>query len=198
MPKYSYGKKSESHAKRLLEDFILLAEAETIPEWRNQSKKPLTAKFNQNSLTVTYNNSALEELIVKDSRDGGLTEAQIKSGLNFLENFLGILELPEDRKDRQGQTQTGIIKLWDKDRQKNLKIFDCECDKKKREQDKNKSNLRKNIKNKVPPEFDLLDEEFFQKREGDDVKILNLPSAARNWSLITKGYYTNFLKSSYR
>jgi hypothetical protein len=45
------------------------------------------------------------------------------------------------------------------------------------------------VRHFVPPEFDLLDQTFFQKRRGGESRILKLPSAAKNWSLITQGSY---------
>ncbi|MGL5940658.1 MAG: hypothetical protein ACRC2S_09760 [Waterburya sp.] len=186
MSNNSSGKIVETNARRLLDDLILLAEAKEIPEWRQRSRKPLTAKLTQDSLILTFTISALVELTENNKYDRKLTTDQINSSINFLENFLGILERP---KNQQGQTQEGTIKLWDKDRKKNLKQFDRECDNKRREKNQEKSDPWQYIRNKIPSEFDLLDREFFQRREGDDVRILNLPSAAKNWSLITKGYY---------
>ena len=45
------------------------------------------------------------------------------------------------------------------------------------------------VRDYVPTEFELLDHDFYKKRKGENIPILRLPSAAKNWSLITQGSY---------
>jgi len=45
------------------------------------------------------------------------------------------------------------------------------------------------IRDYVPTEFELLDTDFYENQQGENVPILNLPSATKNWTLITQGNY---------
>ena len=183
MTKYSTGPKVQANARRLLEDLILLAEAKEKPSWRNKAKKPLTVKLTQNSLIVTFTISALVKLIENDRYNNKLNSNSVESSIKFLKNFLGILKLPQNQ---QGQTQQGTIELWHNELNENLEQFDRECAEKRREKNTTKSASWKQVKNRIPSEFDLLDREFFEERKGE-VKILKLHSAT--WSLITEGHY---------
>jgi hypothetical protein len=89
----------------------------------------------------------------------------------------------------KGKTERTLTLKY-KDKGEILARFEQKC------QDWNAQNEAKSSKDPwtrvrhfVPPEFDLLDQTFFQKRRGGESRILKLPSAAKNWSLITQGSY---------
>jgi hypothetical protein len=125
---------------------------------------------------------------VKQDCNQDFSYGQITSAIAFLSEFLAIFHRPAD--SQQGQTQTANIDLWEDDIQKNLERFEQEYTNKKKAEDKaeNKDPWR-NIRKFVPTEFELLDTDFYEKRQGENVPILTLPSAAKNWTLIPQGNY---------
>jgi hypothetical protein len=113
-----------------------------------------------------------------------LTEEEVKDATRCLEKF----EIIEQDVVRGKTERTLTLKY--KDKGEILGRFEQKC------QDWNAQNEAKSSKDPwtrvrhfVPPEFDLLDQTFFQKRRGGESRILKLPSAAKNWSLITQGSY---------
>ena len=187
----STGITVKNNAKCLYGAILRFSESEENPDWLRRSKKPLTVKKVRNSqLSLTYTISALKELVKEDCNQD-FSYDQITSAIAFLSEFLAIFHRPAD--SQQGQTQTAIIDLWEDDIQKNLERFEQEYTNKKKAEDKaeNKDPWR-NIRKFVPTEFELLDTDFYEKRQGENVPILNLPSAAKNWTLIIQGNYTAF------
>ncbi|QIR41252.1 hypothetical protein HCG51_05095 [Tolypothrix sp. PCC 7910] len=66
---------------------------------------------------------ALELLTLKDEYPGKLTKTQIREALNLLKDFVKILE--DNRIQTQGSDEWHFtLKLWSKDKEKNLKRFD--------------------------------------------------------------------------
>ncbi|MBD2338875.1 hypothetical protein H6G64_18025 [Calothrix sp. FACHB-156] len=65
----------------------------------------------------------LELLTLKDKDSGKLTKAQIREALNLLKDFVKILE--DNRLQTQGSDEWRFtLKLWSRDKEKNLKRFD--------------------------------------------------------------------------
>ena len=113
-----------------------------------------------------------------------LTAEEVKDALRCLEQFEII-----EQDVVKGKTERTLTLKY-KDKGEILARFEQKC------QDWNAQNEAKSSKDPwtrvrhfVPPEFDLLDQTFFQKRRGGESRILKLPSAAKNWSLITQGSY---------
>ncbi|WP_220451016.1 NB-ARC domain-containing protein [Nostoc sphaeroides] len=74
-------------------------------------------------LTVQTTLVTLELLTQKDKYPGKLTKAQIREALNLLKDFLNILE--DNRIQIKGIEEWRFtLKLWSRDREKNLKRFD--------------------------------------------------------------------------
>jgi hypothetical protein len=113
-----------------------------------------------------------------------LTEEEVKDATRCLEKFEII-----EQDVVKGKTERTLTLKY-KDKEEILARFEQKC------QDWNAQNEAKSSKDPwtrvrhfVPPEFDLLAQTFFQKRRGGESRILKLPSAAKNWSLITQGSY---------
>jgi hypothetical protein len=113
-----------------------------------------------------------------------LTEEEVKDAIRCLKQFEII-----EQSVVKGKTERTLTLKY-KDKGEILARFKQKC------QDWNAQNEAKSSKDPwtrvrhfVPPEFDLLDQTFFQKRRGGESRILKLPSAAKNWSLITQGSY---------
>lgn len=182
------GKTVKNNAKRLYGAILRFSEAKEPPDWLNDPNKILKVKKLTNSqLSLTYTTSGLQELLKQDG-DQVFSYDQVREAIAFLSEFLVIFHRPKE--SQQGQTQTAAIDLWEDDIQKNLERFEQEYINKKKAKDqaKNKDPWC-NIRKFVPTEFELLDTDFYEKRQGENVPILNLPSAAKNWTLITQGNY---------
>jgi tetratricopeptide (TPR) repeat protein len=111
-----------------------------------------------------------------------LTEEEVKDATRCLEKFEIIEQIVV-----KGKTERTLTLKY-KDKGEILTRFEQKC------QDWNAQNEAKSSKDPwtrvrhfVPPEFDLLDQKFFQKRQGGESKILELPTAT--WSLVTQGGY---------
>ena len=89
----------------------------------------------------------------------------------------------------QGKTEQTLTLKY-KDKGEILARFEKKCqDWNAQNEAKSSKDLWTRVRYFVPPEFDLLDQTFFQKRQGGESRILKLPSAAKNWSLITQDSY---------
>ncbi|MEH2119836.1 NB-ARC domain-containing protein [Nostoc sp.] len=123
MPRTTYGPQIQKRVKRLLEALLCFADGEFEEgnfkiefDWKEaDSANP--------KLTVQTTLVVLELLTQKDKYPGKLTKAQIREALNLLKDFLKILE--DNRLQTQGSDDWRFtLKLWSKDREKNLKGFD--------------------------------------------------------------------------
>ncbi|MEH1902218.1 MAG: NB-ARC domain-containing protein [Nostoc sp.] len=123
MPRQTYGPEPKKRVKRLLEALLCFADKEFEDsnfkikyDWKEEdSANP--------KLTVQTTLVTLEFLTQKDKYPGKLTKAQIREALNLLKDFLKILE--DCRIQTQGfEDWHFILKLWSRDREKNLKRFD--------------------------------------------------------------------------
>ncbi|MEH2421920.1 MAG: NB-ARC domain-containing protein [Nostoc sp.] len=123
MPRTTYGPEIQKRVKRLLKTLLCFVDGEfedgnfkIESDWKEEdSANP--------KLTVQTTLIALELLTQKDKCPGKLTKAQIREALNLLKDFLKILE--DNRLQTQGSDDWRFtLKLWSKDREKNLKGFD--------------------------------------------------------------------------
>ncbi|MFW9264322.1 NB-ARC domain-containing protein, partial [Nostoc sp. CALU 546] len=123
MPRTTYGPQIQKRVKRLLEALLCFVDVEFGDgnfkieyDWKEaDSVNP--------KLTVQTTLVTLELLTQKDKYPGKLTKAQIREALNLLKDFLKILE--DNRLQTQGSDDWRFtLKLWSKDREKNLKGFD--------------------------------------------------------------------------
>ncbi|MEH2126923.1 NB-ARC domain-containing protein, partial [Nostoc sp.] len=130
MPRTTYGPEIQKRVKRLLEALLCFVDGEfeesnfkIESDWKDEdSANP--------KLTVQTTLVALELLTQKDKYPGKLTKAQIREALNLLKDFLEILE--DNRLQTQGSDEWRFtLKLWSKDREKNLKGFDEAWEKKR-------------------------------------------------------------------
>ncbi|MEH2175460.1 NB-ARC domain-containing protein, partial [Nostoc sp.] len=130
MPRITYGPEIQKRVKRLLEALLCFVDGEfedgnfkIESDWKEaDSANP--------KLTVQTTLVALELLTQKDKYPGKLTKAQIREALNLLKDFLKILE--DNRLQTQGSDDWRFtLKLWSKDREKNLKGFDEAWEKKR-------------------------------------------------------------------
>ncbi|MEH2290643.1 NB-ARC domain-containing protein [Nostoc sp.] len=123
MPRTTYGPEIQKRVKRLLEALLCFVDGEFEEgnfkiefDWKEADS--LNPK-----LTVQTTLVVLELLTQKDQYPGKLTKAQIREALNLLKDFLKILE--DNRLQTQGSDDWRFtLKLWSKDREKNLKGFD--------------------------------------------------------------------------
>ncbi|MEH2251004.1 NB-ARC domain-containing protein, partial [Nostoc sp.] len=123
MPRQTYGSEPKKRTYRLLEALLCFADGEFEDggfkieyHWKEEdSANP--------KLIVQTTLIALESLTQKDKYPGKLTKVQIREALNLLKDFLKILE--DNRLQTQGADNWHFtLKLWSKDREKNLKRFD--------------------------------------------------------------------------
>ncbi|MEH1838428.1 MAG: NB-ARC domain-containing protein, partial [Nostoc sp.] len=130
MPRTTYGPEIQKRVKRLLEALLCFVDREFEDgnfkieyDWKEEdSANP--------KLTVQTTLVTLELLTQKDKYPGKLTKAQIREALNLLKDFLKILE--DNRLQTQGSDDWRFtLKLWSKDREKNLKGFDEAWEKKR-------------------------------------------------------------------
>jgi hypothetical protein len=135
MPKYTYGSIVKKRVKRLLEALLDFA------NWEFEDSK-FDIKFKweaENSanpkLIIETTQVALGYLTEKDKYPSKLSKTQIQEALNLLKDFLKILE------DNRTQTQ-GVdiwhftLKLWSKDKKKNLEQFEQAWEANRREKSK--------------------------------------------------------------
>ncbi|MEH1832686.1 MAG: NB-ARC domain-containing protein [Nostoc sp.] len=123
MPRTTYGSEIQKRVKRLLEALLCFVDGEfedgnfkIESDWKE-------ADSDNPKLTVQTTLVTLELLTQKDKYLGKLTKAQIREALNLLKDFLKILE--DNRLQTQGSNDWRFtLKLWSKDREKNLKRFD--------------------------------------------------------------------------
>ncbi|MBD2255516.1 NB-ARC domain-containing protein [Nostoc parmelioides] len=124
MPKTTYGPQIQKRVKRLFEALLDFADGEFEEssfkieyDWKEDSTNP--------KLTVKTTLIALELLTQKDKYSGKLTKAQIREALNLLKSFLEILD--DNRIQTQGSDDWHFtLKLWSRDKAKNLTQFDKE------------------------------------------------------------------------
>jgi hypothetical protein len=123
MPRQTYGPEPKKRVKRLLEALLCFADGEFEDgdfriqyDWKDEdSTNP--------KLTIETTLVALEFLTQKDKYLGKLTKDQIREALNLLKDFLKILE--DNRLQTKGVDEWRFtLKLWSRDREKNLKRFD--------------------------------------------------------------------------
>ncbi|MDZ8070872.1 MAG: NB-ARC domain-containing protein, partial [Nostoc sp. DedQUE08] len=123
MPRITYGPQIQKRVKRLLEALLCFADGEFEDanfkiefDWKEaDSANP--------KLTVQTTLVTLELLTQKDKYPGKLTKVQIREALNLLKDFLKILE--DNRLQTKGVEEWHFtLKLWSRDRERNLKRFD--------------------------------------------------------------------------
>ena len=123
MPRTTYGPEIQKRVKRLLEALLCFVDGEfEESNFKIESDWKEADSVNP-KLTVQTTLVVLELLTQKDKYSGKLTKAQIREALNLLKDFLKILE--DNRLQTQGSDNWRFtLKLWSKDREKNLKGFD--------------------------------------------------------------------------
>jgi hypothetical protein len=113
-----------------------------------------------------------------------LTKENVEDAIRCLKKF-DIIECSRVR----GKTELTLTLKY-KDKGEILARFEQKCqDRNAQKEAKSSKDPWTGVRHSVPPEFDLLDQTFFQKRRGGESRILKLPSAAKNWSLITQNSY---------
>ncbi|WP_225912213.1 NACHT domain-containing protein [Nostoc flagelliforme] len=122
MPKKTYGPEVKARVKRLLEALLDFANLEKDNlfniEYNWNTKDSANPK-----LIINTNLVALEHLTAKDTYPDKLTKPQIREALDRLEDFLKILE--DNRTQTRGVDSWHFtLRLWSKDKEKNLKQFD--------------------------------------------------------------------------
>ncbi|MEH1897274.1 MAG: NB-ARC domain-containing protein [Nostoc sp.] len=123
MPRTTYGPQIQKRVKRLLEGLLCFADGEFEEDNFKIESNWKAADSANPKLTVQTTLVVLELLTQKDKYPGKLTKAQIREALNLLKDFLKILE--DNRLQTQGSDDWRFtLKLWSKDREKNLKGFD--------------------------------------------------------------------------
>ncbi len=123
MPRTTYGPEIQKRVKRLLEALLCFADGEFEDDNFKIESNWKEADSANPKLTVQTTLVVLELLTQKDKYPGKLTKAQIREALNLLKDFLKILE--DNRLQTQGSDDWRFtLKLWSKDREKNLKGFD--------------------------------------------------------------------------
>ncbi|MEH2081102.1 MAG: NB-ARC domain-containing protein [Nostoc sp.] len=130
MPRTTYGPEIQKRVKRLLEALLRFVDGEFEDgNFKIESDWKEADSVNP-KLTVQTTLVVLELLTQKDKYSGKLTKAQIREALNLLKDFLKILE--DNRLQTQGSDDWRFtLKLWSKDREKNLKGFDEAWEKKR-------------------------------------------------------------------
>src|SRR5918998_6353109 len=118
----NYGPTAQERTKRLLEALLAYANDELEGSERLQIEANWQT---QNKLVVRTKVRFLEELTAKYQQNSKLDTEQIKEALKRLKDWLEILE--DNRTKTQGSEDWHFtLKLWSKDKQENLKQFDCE------------------------------------------------------------------------
>ncbi|MEH2453010.1 NB-ARC domain-containing protein [Nostoc sp.] len=123
MPRTTYGLQIQKRVKRLLEALLCFVDREFEDDNFKIECKWKEADSVNPKLTVQTTLVVLELLTQKDKYLGKLTKVQIREALNLLKDFLKILE--DNRLQTQGSYDWRFtLKLWSRDREKNLKGFD--------------------------------------------------------------------------
>jgi predicted NACHT family NTPase len=122
MARPNYGPTAQEQTKRLLDALLAYANDEL------EDSECLQIEANwqtEKRLVVRTKVRFLQELTAKYQPGGKLNTKQIKEALQRLKDWLEILE--DNRTKTQGcEDWHFTLKLWSKDRQENLKRFDCE------------------------------------------------------------------------
>ncbi|MEH1950525.1 MAG: NB-ARC domain-containing protein [Nostoc sp.] len=123
MPRITYGPQIQKRVKRLLEALFCFVDGEFEDDNFKIESDWKEADSANPKLTVQTTLVALELLTQKDKYPGKLAKAQIREALNLLKDFLKILE--DNRLQTKGVEEWRFtLKLWSRDREKNLKRFD--------------------------------------------------------------------------
>ncbi|MEL7409802.1 MAG: hypothetical protein AAFN00_23175, partial [Cyanobacteria bacterium J06558_2] len=127
MPKYSYGSTLQARVKRLLEDLL----SHVNGDFSDLELKDFTSRWQQEDsarpeLVIETTINSLIFLTQKDNYPKGLTKAQINPILtHYLKDFLQILS--DNRTVTRGSEDWKFtLKLWSKEKAKNLQKFDEE------------------------------------------------------------------------
>ncbi|WP_084226980.1 NB-ARC domain-containing protein [Nostoc sp. KVJ20] len=195
MPRQTYGPEPKKRVKRLLEALLYFVDGEFgDSNFKIESDWKEADSINP-KLTVQTTLVVLELLTQKDRYPGKLTKAQIREALNLLKDFLKILE--DNRLQTQGSDDWHFtLKLWSRDREKNLKEFDEAWEKNRPKKSKElAANLSKDESVAVTPEIKLtlfqappLPTYFVERPEySDDLKtrLLNGSSSDSRTLVIT-------------
>ncbi|MDF5739184.1 MULTISPECIES: NB-ARC domain-containing protein [unclassified Nostoc] len=182
MPRTTYGSQIQKRVKRLLEALLCFVDREFEDsdlkikyDWKDEDSANL-------KLTVQTTLVTLELLTQKDKYPGKLTKDQIREALNLLKDFLNILE--DNRIQIKGIEEWRFtLKLWSRDREKNLKRFDETWE---------NSRPKKSKELAATPEIKLalfqappLPEHFVKRPEYSDVlKTRLLASSSGNHTLV--------------
>ncbi|MEH2091690.1 NB-ARC domain-containing protein [Nostoc sp.] len=123
MPRITYGPQIQKRVKRLLEALLCFVDGEFEDSNFKIESDWKEADSANPKLTVQTTLVVLELLTQKDKYPGKLTKPQIREALNLLKDFLKILE--DNRLQTKGVEEWHFtLKLWSRDRERNLKRFD--------------------------------------------------------------------------
>ena len=123
MPRTTYGPQIQKRVKRLLEALLCFVDGEFDDSNFKIESDWKEADSVSPKLIVQTTLVVLELLTQKDKYPGKLTTVQIREALNLLKDFLKILQ--DNRLHTQGSEDWHFtLKLWSRDREKNLKRFD--------------------------------------------------------------------------
>ena len=196
--------------------FAKLQEERSLPDWwykwlKNSRNNYLKVELIGRKLRVTYTINAIKHFILENIEQGirenpnfveldrGKNTEQIRN--IFKEEYLSSLKIGKKTIKRQGGSpeaeiyldylNVAIIDKWKSPIDELLSIFEKGFEKVYIENDRidqQEINPLKQIKNRIPSEFDLLDRGFFEERAGvkeENNQILKLRSAT--WSFIIHG-----------
>ncbi|MEH2414632.1 HEAT repeat domain-containing protein [Nostoc sp.] len=122
MPTYTYGLQVKTRVKRLLEALLDFASWEFEESINIKFKWEAEDSANP-KLIIETTLVALAYLTEKDKYPGKLTKQQIREALNLLKDFLKILE--DNRTQTRGADSWHFtLRLWSKDKKKNLDQFE--------------------------------------------------------------------------
>ncbi|MEG4393168.1 NACHT C-terminal alpha/beta 1 domain-containing protein [Microcoleus sp. BROC3] len=151
--KVTYGPAVKERAKRLLEALLAYVnwELEDVAgiSLSHTWQEDKTTK--QPKLVIETQLRTLEFLTAKDKHEGKLTTTEIRQALNeHLKDFLEILE--DNRSKTQGKEDWHFtLKLWSKDKEKNLEQFEIEWERLRPEKSKQQEEtLRETVSGKIP------------------------------------------------
>ncbi|MEH2216081.1 MAG: NB-ARC domain-containing protein, partial [Nostoc sp.] len=195
MPRQTYGPEPKKRVKRLLEALLCFVDGEFEDDNFKIKSDWKEADSANPKLTVQTTLITLESLTQKDKYPGKLTKVQIREALNLLKDFLKILQ--DNRLHTQGSDDWHFtLKLWSRDREKNLKQFDEVWEKNRPKKSKElAANLSKDESVAVTPQIKLtlfqappLPTYFVERPEySDDLKtrLLNGSSSDSRTLVIT-------------
>lgn len=132
MARTSYGDQVKKRTRRLLEALLAYVDG----EFDESSSFDIQAKWQaENQLVLRTKLRVLELLTAKDKHDGCLNKNHIRESLNRMQDFLEILE--DNRTVTKGSEDWHFtLKLWHKDKEKNLISFDQEWNRRRPEKSK--------------------------------------------------------------